>query len=223
MHDSYGWYGSKDPTQSLSYKGLRKCGPVCSSLGLLLLLLLHLKSESHTGISFILRYTVRSTAAQTKTAQISEFLPSDKEQCIDNGFMCKEWLTLILKTYSWLFDFLSKKCPRSLFRLADFWLFPAAFSDRLKMSRLCLCLFLVICVTDFRCVRGQELTPQLFNLAGNRRVSATATCGEGVQEPELYCYLVGSNKPGNEVADEDDEKRLLIQGQVRRAHITSSI
>lgn len=54
----------------------------------------------------------------------------------------------------------------------------------------------------------------MFNLAANRRVSASATCGEGVQEPELYCYLVGSNKPGNEVTDEDDEKRLLIQGQV---------
>jgi hypothetical protein len=36
------------------------------------------------------------------------------------------------------------------------------------------------------------LTPPYFNLVSNRHVSATATCGEGVTEPELYCKLTGT-------------------------------
>uniref|UniRef100_A0A8D8UVI4 Laminin subunit alpha n=1 Tax=Cacopsylla melanoneura TaxID=428564 RepID=A0A8D8UVI4_9HEMI len=76
-----------------------------------------------------------------------------------------------------------------------------------------LCLLVVaLLVGDFRSVQTQELTPPLFNLAAGRRVTATATCGEGVEEPELYCYLVGANKPGNE--NKDEEEHLLIQGQI---------
>ena len=51
------------------------------------------------------------------------------------------------------------------------------------------------------------LTPPYFNLAAGRRIYATATCGEGIQEPELYCKLVGAN------ADRDVNINL-IQGQV---------
>uniref|UniRef100_A0A0P4VVW3 Laminin subunit alpha n=1 Tax=Scylla olivacea TaxID=85551 RepID=A0A0P4VVW3_SCYOL len=40
---------------------------------------------------------------------------------------------------------------------------------------------------------AQVLTPPYFNLAENRRITATATCGEGVAEPEEYCKLVGAN------------------------------
>lgn len=40
---------------------------------------------------------------------------------------------------------------------------------------------------------GQVLTPPYFNLAEGRRITATSTCGEGVNEPELYCKLVGAN------------------------------
>ncbi|KAK3871191.1 hypothetical protein Pcinc_023651, partial [Petrolisthes cinctipes] len=46
---------------------------------------------------------------------------------------------------------------------------------------------------------AQVLTPPYFNLAENRRITATATCGEGVADPELYCKLVGAN---NEEATE---------------------
>jgi laminin alpha 3/5 len=51
------------------------------------------------------------------------------------------------------------------------------------------------------------LTPPYFNLAAGRRIYATATCGEEIQEPELYCKLVGAN------ADRDVNVNL-IQGQV---------
>ena len=55
--------------------------------------------------------------------------------------------------------------------------------------------------------QGAILTPPYFNLAEGRRIYATATCGEGIQEPELYCKLVGAN------ADRDVNINL-IQGQV---------
>nr|CAD7587185.1 unnamed protein product [Timema genevievae] len=51
------------------------------------------------------------------------------------------------------------------------------------------------------------LTPPYFNLAEGRRITATATCGEDTQGPELYCKLVGAN------ADRDVNINL-IQGQV---------
>lgn len=51
---------------------------------------------------------------------------------------------------------------------------------------------------------AQVLTPPYFNLAENRRITATATCGEGVADPELYCKLVGANADG--------EATELIQG-----------
>ena len=44
-----------------------------------------------------------------------------------------------------------------------------------------------------RSVGGQVLTPPYFNLAEGRRITASSTCGEGVDEPELYCKLVGAN------------------------------
>ncbi|KAK6627792.1 hypothetical protein RUM44_010271 [Polyplax serrata] len=56
-------------------------------------------------------------------------------------------------------------------------------------------------------VSGEVLTPPYFNLADGRRITATATCGEGTPEPELYCKLVGAN------ADRDVNINL-IQGQV---------
>ncbi|KAK3929045.1 Laminin subunit alpha [Frankliniella fusca] len=56
-------------------------------------------------------------------------------------------------------------------------------------------------------VHAEVLTPPYFNLATKRRVTATATCGEDSQGPELYCKLVGAN------ADRDANINL-IQGQV---------
>jgi hypothetical protein len=39
---------------------------------------------------------------------------------------------------------------------------------------------------------SQVLNPPLFNLALNRKIEASATCGEGVDKPELYCKLTGT-------------------------------
>ena len=59
-------------------------------------------------------------------------------------------------------------------------------------------------------VRSQVLVPPYFNLALDRRITATATCGAGeeVTEPELYCKLTGSNP---EVGNRSPPN--LIQGQ----------
>lgn len=55
---------------------------------------------------------------------------------------------------------------------------------------------------------AQVLTPPYFNLAENRRITATATCGENVADPELYCKLVGAN------ADRDATPIFIQGGQV---------
>ncbi|XP_069164876.1 laminin subunit alpha isoform X2 [Procambarus clarkii] len=54
---------------------------------------------------------------------------------------------------------------------------------------------------------AQVLTPPYFNLAENRRIGATATCGEGEADPELYCHLVGAN------ADRDASSDFIQGGQ----------
>jgi len=64
--------------------------------------------------------------------------------------------------------------------------------------------FAIICVN---LAAGEVLTPPYFNLAQGRRITASATCGEGTNEPELYCKLVGAN------ADTDININV-IQGQV---------
>lgn len=56
-------------------------------------------------------------------------------------------------------------------------------------------------------VHADELTPPYFNLAEGRKITASATCGEGIEGPELYCKLVGAN-------DEHDVDVNVIQGQV---------
>ena len=61
-------------------------------------------------------------------------------------------------------------------------------------------------------VRSEILTPPYFNLAENRRITATATCGQDVSQAELYCKLVGAN------ADKD-VKYNLIQGQVSQRNL----
>jgi len=72
--------------------------------------------------------------------------------------------------------------------------------------KLLLLLLLAVALLAVR-TQGVILTPPYFNLAAGRRVYATATCGEEIQEPELYCKLVGAN------ADRDVNINL-IQGQV---------
>ena len=73
-----------------------------------------------------------------------------------------------------------------------------------KMGLLLLLLVVALLAVT---AQGVILTPPYFNLAAGRRIYATATCGEEIQEPELYCKLVGAN------ADRDVNVNL-IQGQV---------
>lgn len=68
-------------------------------------------------------------------------------------------------------------------------------------------LLLAAALLGLKTAHGVILTPPYFNLAEGRRIYATATCGEEIQEPELYCKLVGAN------ADRDVNVNL-IQGQV---------
>ena len=50
-------------------------------------------------------------------------------------------------------------------------------------------------------VSGVILTPPYFNLVANKRVEATATCGEGIDEPEFYCKLTGSTATDRETSN----------------------
>ncbi|XP_034231739.1 laminin subunit alpha isoform X3 [Thrips palmi] len=61
-------------------------------------------------------------------------------------------------------------------------------------------------------VQAELLTPPYFNLAENRSITATATCGEDSQGPELYCKLVGAIGAGANIEREGNIS--LIQGQV---------
>ena len=54
---------------------------------------------------------------------------------------------------------------------------------------------------------SQVLTPPYFNLAENRRITASSTCGVDVDEPELFCKLVGANS-------DKSAHFNVIQGQV---------
>ena len=45
---------------------------------------------------------------------------------------------------------------------------------------------------------GEILTPPYFNLAENRRIAASATCGGNVPQAEPYCQLVGANADGED-------------------------
>lgn len=77
-------------------------------------------------------------------------------------------------------------------------------------------------VLIFTLSNAEVLNPPYFNLAEQRKITASSTCGEGVAEPELYCKLVGAN---TDFADNPNIN--LIYGQVcdycdpadpRRAH-----
>ncbi len=57
-------------------------------------------------------------------------------------------------------------------------------------------------------VNSQVLTPPYFNLAYGKPMVASATCGEGVTEPELFCKLTGANP------DAEEFQGQLIQGQL---------
>ena len=57
-------------------------------------------------------------------------------------------------------------------------------------------------------VNAQVLTPPYFNLAQGRNITATATCGEDVPGPELFCRLTGAT------GSDDQTTREVIRGQL---------
>ncbi|RZF35023.1 hypothetical protein LSTR_LSTR015196 [Laodelphax striatellus] len=63
----------------------------------------------------------------------------------------------------------------------------------------------LVVALDLQQVSAEVLTPPYFNLAEGRRITATATCGEGTEGPELFCKLV---------PNAEKEDTLLIQGLV---------
>lgn len=56
---------------------------------------------------------------------------------------------------------------------------------------------------------GEVLTPPYFNLAQERRIYASSTCGVDVIGPELYCRLTGASSENGF----GDPFREIIQGQ----------
>lgn len=85
-------------------------------------------------------------------------------------------------------------------------------AQRRSSSELLATLATFICIL-LQCIGTidavHELTPPYFNLAEGRKIYATSTCGEDVDEPELYCKLVGAN------TENDNHLFSVIQGQVR--------
>ena len=69
---------------------------------------------------------------------------------------------------------------------------------------------LLALTTTLVTVRAQVLTPPYFNLAVNRLIEATATCGVGVAERELFCKLAGAVSDDNDVVGEYE----IVQGQL---------
>jgi len=65
-----------------------------------------------------------------------------------------------------------------------------------------LCAFLWINIVTLCC--GQSLTPPMFNLAKGKPIHATATCGEGISKPELYCKLTGAIDETDLDIDDDE-------------------
>ncbi len=58
---------------------------------------------------------------------------------------------------------------------------------------------LIWLVIFIQSVRTDILTPPYFNLAANKSITATATCGEGAKDGrELYCKLTSSTNSQRE-------------------------
>ena len=72
-------------------------------------------------------------------------------------------------------------------------------------------LLLVLIFTFFAyvVVRSQVLTPPYFNLAQGRNITATATCGEQLHAPDIYCRLTGGTRSGSE-----NDTVEMIRGQL---------
>ncbi|XP_013408769.1 laminin subunit alpha isoform X2 [Lingula anatina] len=74
---------------------------------------------------------------------------------------------------------------------------------------------LLILLISLEKVSCQVLTPPYFNLAEGRKIVATATCGEDVSEPELFCKLTGATGGVSEHRYTDSgEVPIIKQGQL---------
>ncbi|KAK6179097.1 hypothetical protein SNE40_011531 [Patella caerulea] len=69
----------------------------------------------------------------------------------------------------------------------------------------------LLCFILILCTKAQVLTPPYFNLAQTRNITATATCGEDVAGPELFCRLTGAT---SDHLRRDEGDRELIRGQL---------
>jgi len=76
---------------------------------------------------------------------------------------------------------------------------------RRASARMALLLCATLLAAWAHTAHGELLTPPYFNLAEGRRISATATCGDGDNPSELYCKLVGATAEDNQ---------NIIHGQV---------
>ena len=77
-----------------------------------------------------------------------------------------------------------------------------------NIVRVIISVWLIVVIEQARFGDGSTLTPPYFNLAEGKNISASSTCGVGIEQGrELYCKLVGANT--------DNEANInLIQGQV---------
>jgi laminin alpha 3/5 len=67
----------------------------------------------------------------------------------------------------------------------------------------------VLVLASIHAADADVLTPPMVNLARGRRITASSTCGIGVNEPELFCQLTGAN-----IEMWEDAGVNLIQGQM---------
>lgn len=62
-------------------------------------------------------------------------------------------------------------------------------------------LLLLIALIQCLHINADILVPPYFNLVANKKVEATATCGEGIDDPEIYCKLTGSTASDRETSN----------------------
>jgi laminin alpha 3/5 len=70
-------------------------------------------------------------------------------------------------------------------------------------------LFVPVLILNLKLVAGEVLTPPYFNLAQERRIYASSTCGVDVIGEELYCRLTGASSENGF----GDRYKEIIQGQ----------
>lgn len=78
---------------------------------------------------------------------------------------------------------------------------------RHPISILLLSAILLASISQNEAANG-ELTPPYFNLAEGRKITASSTCGVGIEGRELYCKLVGSHTD-----DQQNNTLLELSGE----------